>query len=94
MNQRVVGLLGDSFTNGNHWSSRKCHRELVAEQLARGRPEVRVVPGMAGHTKNGVKVLEDELLPRNPGLIFVFPGANDCAHRRDEASAQRTLPTE
>ena len=80
MNQRVVGLLGDSFTNGNHWSSRKCYRELVAERLARGRPEVRVVQGMAGHTK--------------PELIFVFPGADDRAHQRDEDSAQRTLPTE
>jgi len=49
---------------------------------------------MAGHTKNDVKVLEDELLPRNPGLIFVFPGADDCAPQRDEDSAQRTLPTE
>ncbi len=94
MNQRVVGFLGYSFTNGNHWSSRKCHRELVAERLAQGRPEARVVQGMAGHTKNGVGVLEDGLLPRNPELIFVFPGADDCAHQRDEDSAQRTLPTE
>ncbi len=94
MNQRVVGFLGDSFTNGSRWSSWKCYRELVAERLARGRAEVRVVRGMAGHTKNGVQVLEDELLPRNPGLIFVFPGADDCAHQRDEDSAQRTLPTE
>jgi len=94
MNQRVVGFLGDSFTNGNHWSSRKCYRELVAERLARGRPAVRVVQGMAGHTKNGVQVLEDGLLPRGPEVVFVFLGANDCAHQRDEASAQRTLPTE
>lgn len=94
MNQRVVGFLGDSFTDGNHWSSWKCCWELVAERLAQGRPEVRVVQGMAGHTKNGVKVLEDELLPRGPEVVFVFLSANDCAHRRDEDSAQRTLPTE
>ncbi len=94
MNRRVIGFLGDSFTNGNHWSSPKCYRELVVEELARSHPEVEVVPGIAWHTKNGVQVLEDELLPRNPGLIFVFPGADDCAYQRDEDSAQRTLPTE
>ncbi len=94
MNQRVVGFLGDSFTNGSHWSSPKCYRELVVEELARSHPEAEVVAGIAWHTKNGVQVLEDELLPRKPEIVFVFLGANDCAHQRDEDSAQPTLPTE
>jgi len=36
--RRVLGFLGDSFTNGNHWSSPKCYRELVTEELF-GAPE-------------------------------------------------------
>lgn len=94
MNQRVVGFLGDSFTNGNHWSSRKCYRELVVEELARSHPEVEVVAGIAWHTKNGVQVLEDELLPRGPEVVFVFLGANDCAHQRSKDDAQLTPPME
>jgi len=94
MKQRVVGFLGDSFTNGGHWSSPKCYRELVAEELTRSHPEVEVVPGIAWHTKNGVKVLQDELLPRSPEVVFVLLGANDCAHQRDRDDAQLTPPEE
>ena len=94
MRQRVVGFLGDSFTNGQHWSSPKCYRELVAEELARTHPEVEVVPGIAWHTKNGVSVLERDILPRKPELVFVFLGANDCAHRRQFDDEQLTPPME
>ena len=94
MSGRAVGFLGDSFTNGNHWSSPKCYRELVAEELATDHPEVEVVPGIAWHTKNGVRVLEEELLPRRPEIVFVFLGANDCAHQRSKDGAQLTPPTD
>ncbi len=92
MERRVVGFLGDSFTNGQHWSSPKCYRELVAEELARSNPKVEVVPGIAWHTNNGVAVLQQELLPRRPELVFVFLGANDCAHRRNADGEQLTPP--
>lgn len=92
MRRRVVGLLGDSFTNGNHWSSPKCYRELLIEELARSRPEVEVAAGIAWHTRNGVALLEEELLPRRPELVFVFLGANDCAHLRNRDGAQLTPP--
>lgn len=94
MTQRVVGFLGDSFTNGNHWSSPKCYRELVVEELAENHPEVEVVPGIAWHTKNGVKVLREELLPRQPEIVFILLGANDCAHQRSKSDAQLTPPPE
>ena len=92
MERRVVGFLGDSFTNGQHWSSPKCYRELVAEELATSHPEVEVVPGVAWHTQNGVSVLERDILPGRPELVFVFLGANDCAHRRNAGGEQLTPP--
>ena len=92
LKRRVIGLLGDSFTNGNHWSSPRCYRELLAEALAGSHPEVEVVAGIAWHTNNGVAVLEEEVLPRRPELAFVFLGANDCAHLRNRDGAQLTPP--
>ena len=94
MTRRVVGFLGDSFTNGNHWSSPKCYRELVAEELAESHPELEVVPGIAWHTKNGVRVLREELLPWKPEIVFILLGANDCAHQRSRGDAQLTPPDE
>jgi lysophospholipase L1-like esterase len=66
----------------------------VAEELTGSHPEVEVVVGIAWHTRNGVAVLESDILPRRPELVFVFLGANDCAHRRDADGQQLTPPME